>query len=177
MLPLIQIGLSARPLKKAELKKGIVTIERDIYMGVLKKWPDGSTIRPILRQARDDNSRQIKALSPILKEAVEIAETKKKFPFASTDQETVDMIENIPGSFGVTSLTQILSEGRDIHALTLDNVTPSVQACITGQYPITKRFYFVLPTNRSTQVNAFLDFVFSDEGAAILRQYGCYPVK
>ncbi len=198
----IQIGLSARPLKEAELKKGIVAVEFartptifavsnktnayaitisqlvDIYKGVLKKWPDdGSTIRPILRQADDDNTKQLKALSPELKKAVELAEAKKTFLFTATDQETVDTIEKTPGSFGVTALALMLSEERDLHALTLDGVKPDVQSSITGEYPITKRFYFILPKERAPQVNAFLDFVFSEEGSALLRQYGCYPVQ
>ncbi len=197
----IQIGLSARSLKESELNKGIVAIEYartptifavsnktivntisisqlvDIYRGVLKKWPDGSTIRPILRQVGDDNTKQLKALSPELKKAVEVAETKKDFLFAATDQETVDIIEKTPGSFGVTSLALMLSEERDLHALTLGGVKPDIQSCVTGDYPITKRFYFILPEERSPQVNAFLDFVFSEEGDAILRQYGCYPVR
>ncbi len=198
----IQIGLSARPLKEAESKKGLVAIEYartptifavsnktnvytitisqlvDIYKGVLKKWPnDGSTIRPILRQASDDNTKQLKSLSPELKKAVELAETKKTFLFTATDQETVDTIEKTLGSFGVTSLALMLSEKRNLRALTLDGVKPSVQSSIAGDYPISKRFYFILPIKSSPQVKAFLDFVFSKEGEALLKQYGCYPVQ
>ncbi|PID42405.1 MAG: phosphate ABC transporter substrate-binding protein [Gammaproteobacteria bacterium] len=197
----VQIGLSARPLKPAEAKKGIVAIEYartptifavanktkvtavtlaqlvDIYNGVLKQWPDGSTIRPILRQAKDDNTRQIKALSPEMKKAVTSAEHRKGFLFAATDQKTVDKIESIPGSFGVTSLALMLSENRKLHALTLDGIKPTVESCKSGDYPMTKRFYFILPRERSAQVNAFLDFVFSEKGAAILEKYGSYPIR
>ncbi|PIE63729.1 MAG: phosphate ABC transporter substrate-binding protein, partial [Desulfobacterales bacterium] len=69
------------------------------------------------------------------------------------------------------------SEKRALRALTLDGVKPDVQSAVTGAYPITKRFYLILPVERSPQVNAFLDFVFSEKGAAILKQYGCYPVR
>lgn len=195
----IQIGLSARPLKEAELKKGIVAIEYartptvfavsnmtpvdavtqsqlvDIYNGTLKQWPDGSTIRPILRQAGDDNTKQIKALSVEMKKAVENAEKHSVFLFASTDQEAVDKIQNTPGSLGVTSLALLLSEKRKIHPLILDGVAPNIQSCIDGDYPITKRFYFILPAKRSAQVNAFLEFVASEKGAEILKQNGNYP--
>ena len=119
----IQIGLSVRPLKEAESEKGMVAIEYartptvfavsnktkvddvtlsqlvDIYNGTLKQWPDGSTIRPVTRQAGDDNTKQIKALSVEMKKAVESTEKKTVFLFASTDQEAVDKIENTPGSF------------------------------------------------------------------------------
>ncbi len=198
----IQIGLSARPLKAAELEKGIVAIEYartptifavsnkskvdaitqsqlvDIYKGALKQWPDGTTIRPLVRQAKDNNSKQIKALSPELDKAMDIAIANKHFLFASTDQQAVDTIEQTPGSFGVTALSLILSEKRDLHALTFDGVAPTVEACISGDYPIVKRFYFILPKEgRTSEVNAFIDFVFSEKGGEILKQYGCYPVR
>ncbi|EIM64073.1 substrate-binding domain-containing protein [Desulfobacter postgatei] len=197
----IQIGLSARPLKDAELEKGLVAVEYartptvfavsnrtkidavtqtqlvDIYKGVLKQWPDGSTIRPIIRQAGDDNTKQIKALSPELKKAVEIAENQQGFLFASTDQEAVDKIENTPGSIGVTSLALLISEKRELRALTLDGVEPNIQSCIAGDYPIIKRFYFILPKERSAQVDAFLEFVFSEKGSDILKQNGNYPAQ
>ncbi|WP_278186427.1 substrate-binding domain-containing protein [Desulfobacter hydrogenophilus] len=197
----IQIGLSARPLKKTESKKGIVAIEYartptvfavsnktkinavtlsqlvDIYDRTLKKWPDGSTIRPVIRQAGDDNTKQIKGLSLELKKAVERAEKRTIFLFASTDQDTVNKIENTPGSFGVTSLALLLSEKRKMHPLMLDGVEPSIQSCIDGDYPMIKRFYFILPTKRSAQVDAFLGFVSSPKGAEILKQNGNYPVQ
>ncbi|PIE60732.1 MAG: phosphate ABC transporter substrate-binding protein [Desulfobulbus propionicus] len=198
----IQIGLSARPLEEAELKKGIVAVEYartptvfavsnrsrvhavtqsqlvDIYKKTLQKWPDGSTIRPILRQAKDDNTRQVKALSPELDKAMDIAIASKDFLFAATDQETADMIEKIPGSFGVTSLALIRSEKRELRPLTLDGVKPGIESCISGDYPIIKRFFFILPKeNRSAQVNAFLEFVSSEEGTALLKQNACYPAR
>ena len=80
-----------------------------------------------------------------------------------------------PAVFGVTSLALLFSEKRNIHPLKLDGVEPNIQSCIDGDYPIIKRFYFILPTKRSEQVNAFLEFVFSEKGAEILRQNGNYP--
>ena len=148
-----------------------------IYSGSLKQWPDGSIIRLIIRQPGDDNTKQIKALSSELKKAVEIAEKRYGLLFASTDQETVNKIEQTPGSFGVTSLALLLSEKRDIHALTLDGVEPTIQSIASGKYPIVKRFYFILPLLRSAEVEAFLQFVSSDNGATILKQNGNYPIQ
>lgn len=196
----IDIGLSARPLKKAESEKGMIAIEYarsptifavsndlkvsrttipdmvKIYNGSLKQWSDGTTIRPIIRQPGDDNTKQIKALSSELKNAVEIAENRQGLLFASTDQETVNKIEQTPGSFGVTSLALLLSEKRNIHALALDGVEPTIESIVSGNYPMFKQFYFILPLQRSVEVEAFLKFVSSSTGVAILKQNGNYPV-
>ncbi|RKF19980.1 phosphate ABC transporter substrate-binding protein [Alginatibacterium sediminis] len=192
----IEIGLSARPLKETELGKGMIAIEYartptiiavsnasnidgittkqlvDIYTGTTLNWEDGSLVRPIIRQAGDDNTVQLKALSPALKQAVELAEEREGLLFASTDQETVNKIENTPGSFGVTSLALLLSENRTLKALTLDGVTPSPETIDSGLYPLVKRFYLILPETLSPNVQHVVDFIRSEKGAAILIQNG-----
>lgn len=197
----IDIGLSSRPLKEKESALGAITLEYartpaviamsnrssntdistddliNIYSGKITQWADGTLIRPVTRQANDDNTKQIKQLSPALKEAVEKIDENSKFLFASTDQEAVDLIENTHGSFGVTSLALILSEKRSIHALKLNGISPTPEMCISGEYPIIKRFYFVLPQQQlSTHVKDFLDFVKSEQGKAILANNGSYAV-
>jgi len=194
----VDIGLSARPLKKSESQLGIVAIEyartptviavsnysnvhdisltslADIYAGKQQYWEDGTLIRPIIRQANDDNTKQLKQLSPDLKDAINIAESRAGLLFASTDQEAVDKIESTPGSFGVTSLALILSEKRDIHALSLNGIKPTPEACIAGTYPIIKHFYFILQQDVSTEVALFLNFVKSESGKVILETNGNY---
>lgn len=194
----IDVGLSSRPFKKDEALLGETAVEYarsptviavsnsmehdnisidelvDIYTGKLAKWPSGELIRPIIRQADDDNSRQLKLLSPALKKAVEFADQRRGLLFAATDQETVDKIEKTPGSFGVTCLALILSEKRSIHALKLDGVSPTADNCISGSYPIVKRFYFLLPKDVPAHVAKFLKFVNSSAGEAILEKNGNY---
>lgn len=196
----IDIGLSSRPLKGKEADSGIIAVEYactptvlavsnnqdddaitidqlvDIYSGKLTKWPNGSLIRPVIRQADDDNTRQLKQLSPALENAVNFAEKRTGLLFASTDQETVDKIEKTPGSLGVTSLALILSEKRSIHALKLNGVEPTPESCISGDYPLIKRFYFILPREIPAHVTAFLDFIKSPAGKSILEKNGNYPV-
>lgn len=197
----IDIGLSARPLKKAELNKGIIAIEYartptviavsnsteiyditisqlvDIYTGTVQRWPDGSLIRPVLRQPNDVNTRQIKSLSSELKKSLEVAEKNKGFLFEFTDQEAVNRIEKTPGSFGVTSLALILSEKRNTHALTIDGIEPSIESSMAGSYPMTQRFYFILPMKRSMEVDSFIQFVSSIDGVAILKENGNFKVQ
>ena len=197
----IDIGLSSRPLKDSETGSGAVSVEYarsptvlavsndlaldeirtaqliDIYTGKLTKWPDGALIRPIIRQPGDDNTLQLKALSPAVKEAVEFADTRSGLLFAATDQETVDMIENTPGSFGVTTLALILSEKRKMHSLKLDGAEPTAEMCVAGRYPLIKYFYFILPPSPPAHVQDFLKFVKSSAGTAVLMQFGNYVAQ
>lgn len=194
----IDIGLSSRPLKNSESNTGIKSVEYarsltviavsnqsdiydisitqlvDIYTGKLLNWPDGMLIRPILRQPGDDNSIQLKALDPALKKAIEIADKRHGLLFAATDQETVNKIEKIPGSFGVTSLALIISENRALRALTLDGVAATPDAISSGlyPYPMVKHFYLLLPAVIKPHILDFITFIKSADGAAILVKNG-----
>tara|TARA_R110001583_G_scaffold51161_11_gene159770 strand:+ start:2083 stop:2907 length:825 start_codon:yes stop_codon:yes gene_type:complete len=196
----IDIGLSARPLKEKESVSGAISVEYartptviamsnrspktdistdelvNIYLGKMTKWENGDFIRPVTRQAQDGNTIQLQQLSPALKDAMEKIDKHSKFLFASTDQEAVDLIEEAQGSFGVTTLALILSEKRPIHALKLNGISPTSEACISGEYPIIKRFYFILPQQLPSHVKDFLDFVKSEQGKAILENNGSYAI-
>jgi phosphate transport system substrate-binding protein len=192
----IEIGLSSRELTDEEVRHGLravayahsptvfavqqqngtVSITRsqiaDIYSGKMMHWSDGTRVRPILRQREDDNSRQIKILSPEIEKALSLAEQRQGMAFAVTDQEAADKMESIQGSFGVTTLALIRSEERNLKALALDEVAPTPENAQSGRYPMMKRFYFVLPQESSLEVQEFIKFVKSSQGGKILEQTG-----
>ncbi|MGX9463036.1 substrate-binding domain-containing protein [Shewanella sp. A14] len=194
----IDIGLSARPFNNSKQASETIVIEYartptviavsnnlhindittdqliDIYEAKQKEWPNGELIRPIIRQTNDDNTKQLKQLSPTLEKAINIAEKRSGLLFASTDQEAVNKIEITPGSFGVTTLALILSEKRSIHALNLNGIHPTVEAAIAGDYPIVKHLYFILPKNIPVHVADFINFVQSPIGKDILEKNGNY---
>jgi len=192
----IEIGLSSRPLKDEEAARGIVTVEyarsptvfavqaksgaksitlaeiADIYAGRMTSWPDGSRIRPIMRQPGDDNTRQVKTLSAEIEEALAAAEKREGLIYASNDQEAADKMESIPGSIGVTTIALIRSENRKLQALAIDGTEPTLENMRSGRYPMLKQFYFLLGKQYSPKVRRFLDFVKSPQGRKILEQNG-----
>lgn len=192
----IDIGVSSRTVSDEERAAGTVSVEyarsptvlavsrktkvtsisrqqlADIYSGKLAEWPDKTPIRPVLRQPGDDNTKQVKSLSPEIEKALEAAEKREGLALAVTDQEAADKIEQIPGAIGVSTLALIRSEGRALTALALDGVEPTPANGASGAYPVVKRFYFVTRSARSAAVQKFIDFVASPEGRAILAQTG-----
>lgn len=192
----IDIGLSSRPLTDDEARPGAVATEyarsplvfavsvktkatsltldqlTDIYNGKLTTWPDGGQIRPILRQAGDDNTRQVRQMSAALDKALSVAELRPGMPFATNDQETAEKLESIPGALGVTTLCLIQSEERSLRALTLDGVGATAANGATGKYPHVKRFYVVTKTEVSAEVKRFLAFLKSPAGRDILTHTG-----
>jgi phosphate transport system substrate-binding protein len=110
----LDIGLMSRPLTEDERKLGAIAVEyartplvfavstktqvsaltlgqiADIYSGKMANWPDGSQIRPVLRQVGDTNTVWLKRTYPALDKALSAAEQRPGMPFATTDQEAAD---------------------------------------------------------------------------------------
>jgi phosphate transport system substrate-binding protein len=192
----LDIGLSSRPLAAEEEAQGAVAMEyartplvfavakksgatalgldelARIYEGSLAKWPDGSQIRPVLRQAGDDNTKQVIAMSPALAKAMMTAEQRPGLPFATTDQEAAEKMERIPGAVGVTTLGLMISEARDLRALKIDGVEATAANGASGRYPHFKRLYLITQPAQSAAVKRFIAYVQSPDGRAILVRTG-----
>ncbi|MFA7281550.1 MAG: substrate-binding domain-containing protein [Sterolibacterium sp.] len=192
----IDIGLTSRPLSAEERAAGVVAIEyartptvlavstkskvtaitreqiADLYSGKLAKWPDGIPIRPVLRQPGDDNTKQIKSLSPAIEKALIDAEQRPGLVFAVFDQEAADKIESIPGAIGVTTLALIKAENRSLRPLKLDAIEPTPKNGSSGNYPLAKNFFIVTQPSPSAVVQQFIAFVNSPAGREILTQTG-----
>lgn len=194
----IDIGLSSRPLTEDESRAGMSAIEyarsptviavheklkltnitrqqiAEIFSGKLQTWPDGTRIRPVIRQPGDDNTKQIKSLSSDIEKAVVAAELQPGFAFASTDQEAADKIETIQGGIGGTTLCLIRSEKRSLRGLSIDGIAPTPENLQSGTYPLAKHFYFILPKEPLPVAKLFVAFVQSAAGRRILEQTGHY---
>ena len=192
----LDIGLSSRTLTEEEGRLGAVTVEyartplvfavstktqvraltldqiADIYSGKTVNWPDGGQIRPVLRQASEDGTKQIKRMSPALEKALSAAEQRPGMPFAATDQDAADKTESMPGALGVTTLSLITSENRELRALTLNGVEPTVGNAASGRYPHVRRFFLVTRTDQSAAVKDFVAFIQSPAGREVLLRAG-----
>ena len=69
-------------------------------------------------------------------------------------------------------LALILAEQRPLKALSLDGVAPTPDAMADGSYPLTKTFAMVTGPAPGELAKRFIAFVYSDEGAVILRRTG-----
>jgi phosphate transport system substrate-binding protein len=191
----LDIGLSARALSGEERARGVVetgyartplvfgvnsalkmtglTLEdvARIYSGE-RDWENGKRIRLVLSPAEYSDIPVLKGMSPAMGAAVDIALRRKGMIIATSDHDAVDAIETVPGAFGVTTLSLVLSEKRALRILSLDGISPSVRAMADGSYPYSKTFSMVTKSNPPAAVRRFIDFVRSPAGAAILAKNG-----
>jgi phosphate transport system substrate-binding protein len=197
----LDIGLSGRSLTEGEraqgavekkyavtpfvfavnrsVKTGGMTVEEvaDIYAGKRDRWEKRSRIRLVLRPRSDSDTPVLKSMSPAVSEAVEIALRRDGMIVGMTDQEAADLIQKIPGAFGATTLSLVISEKRPVHVLALDGIVPSVRTIADGSYPYSKTLYFVTRKNPPLEIRRFIEFVRSQAGAAILMKNGQMAAK
>ena len=122
----IDIAIVSRSLKPEEITQGgklrvfgktplaIVTEKRiplktistkeleDIYSGKTKKWPNGETIRVILRPNEDIDTKILRSLSPGMVEAIAKAQHRPGVMTAVTDPESNEAVLRTIGSIGAS---------------------------------------------------------------------------
>lgn len=194
----IAIGISLRPVTPEESSQGassrpyaktpfvVVTGARNdiagftlsqlaqIYSGKVTSWPDGSLIRLVLRPAADSDTILLRRFSAEMNAAITAALARKGFRIADTDQDNADALEQLSGSLGTATLTQILSENRaaKLRLLAVDGVNPGLQSLAMGRYPYFKILYLVTGRNLPPLATAFIAFIRSSAGQAILAGNG-----
>lgn len=192
----IDLAISARPLKPEETAQGLVATEYgstpfvfatnpsvtqgvgslqeliDAYAGKLTTWADGKPIRLILRPKYDVDTAIQQAISPEMKQALDAALARPGMIIASTDQDATEMLEKTAGALGVTSMSLIQTEKRRLNVLSINGVAPSTKALGDGNYRYVKTMYLVRSGAGSDAVMRFNAFVASREGRELLQNAG-----
>lgn len=191
----IDVALSGRPLTKEEEADGLIAIEyattpfilatskkgitnltlaqvADIYAGKMLKWPDGTTIRLVIRPVNDVDTPLLAAFSPAVKDAVAVSLTRQGLITSITDGSTMDDIQRLEGGLGTASLAPIVSDKRPLYPLSIGGVAPTVKNLANGSYTHAKPFYLVTRGRPSAPVTRFVEFLRSTEGRQILTDNG-----
>lgn len=197
----IDLAVIGRPMKEAERRQGAIAITYartpfvfasaastrvsaitlrelvSIYSGDLTTWPDGQTLRLVLRPPEESDTVSTKSLSPAMHLAVEAAHARAGMTIEITDQDNARSLQSIPGALGTTTLAQIDSEKLALRPLALDGVIPSLQTLADGSYRYFKTFSLVSTPKASPLVRQFIAFVQSPAGQQILEKNGQSPVR
>ena len=82
-----------------------------------------------------------------------------------------------PGAIGMTSATVVGQSQGQLKALALNGIEPSEANLESGRYRLTRDAFLVTRNAPAPRVKAFIDFVRSPGGAAVIRANGALPVK
>jgi phosphate transport system substrate-binding protein len=147
----------------------------NIYNGAIRTWRDGNHIRRILRPHNDSDWQLMSNISEELAKALEIAQETEGLFLAVTDTDAVSYLERVRGSFGPSTLSMILAEKRNVKILSFNGIQPGVSDPSKEKYPLVKPYRLLARADASASVNAFIDFILSDQGRQILAEAGIMP--
>lgn len=194
----LDLAVSARPLKPAESELiQIIAIrtpyglassnpepgniaKADVaafYADPTATWPDGTSVRVILRPNSESDTALLGDTFPEMIAAIDKVRTRVDVPIAATDQDNLEMATSIKGSLVGTSLTQLMTENYQPHLrfLTIDGVEPTLANLENEDYPYFKPYRFVFSGQSAPVVQRFMVFVQSSEGESLLREAGSLP--
>ena len=143
-----------------------------LYRADKPVWPDGTPILIILRPVDESDNLVLASVFPGMAESIEHMRGRPDISIAATDQDNAEAAEKAEGSLVGATLTQMTTEKRDLRFVAIDGVVPSVENVANGSYPYEKTLYLVVPAEIGPEAAAFLSFIETDAGEALLRDAG-----
>lgn len=193
---ILDIGLLSRPLEENEQHWSIATIayaqtpfvfvaNNDVKVSDIKTseiikifrcetntWPTGKRRRFVLRPDSDPDSAFIKKRFPEIEENFDRTLCHEGRHTSSTEQDNLSVIEKIPGSFGVSTLTSVFSEKRNLNILSFDGISPGLKNHANASYPLYMTFYMMIKKEPSASVRRFIEFICTGDGRKIIEESG-----
>jgi ABC-type phosphate transport system substrate-binding protein len=113
---------------------------------------------------------------PGFQEAFAESHRAKRWVTLHTDQEMNQALDKTPYAIGLSTLGTIAAERLTIQPLKLNGIIPSDENVLGGRYPLISSVAFVFREDQlPPEAKAFMAFVFSQEGEALLRANGYLP--
>lgn len=136
---------------------------RDIFSGKIKNWKEvGGKNAPIVVVTREEGSGTRGAFEEIIMGKAKITDSAVVQPSTGAVKTTVSQDENAIGfiSLGVLDST--------VKGVKVEGVEPTEKNVKLGKYKVKRPFLFLVSKNPGKATKAFVDFVLSDEGQAIV---------
>ncbi|MBJ6726574.1 substrate-binding domain-containing protein [Geomesophilobacter sediminis] len=192
----LDIAVSARPLTAKESGEGLAGLEygrtpfvvitnrkyphlaeirhellESIFNGRMAAWPNGPTVRLILRPLDDVDTKLTRAMSPEMDQGV--TASHEHYPIvAITDADAFEMVKKTPGAITLIGLVMPLSEPRAVRLAKLDGVEPTLKNLASGKYRYYKEIFIVTKGQPAGALADFLKFIASSKGRAVAARSG-----
>ena len=188
---LVDIGNTGRALKASEASQGLISFPFaidgvavilhpenpinaltqqqviDIYSGKITNWKTlGGEDRSINIFTRDEASG---TRSVFVKKLLKNASTVNSANVVASNGAMKTTVSRDIGAIGYSSVGYIDDK---VKAPTLDGVTPTNEACASGDYPIVRKLYMNTKGQPQGLTKKFIDFIFSPQGAVYIQESG-----
>jgi phosphate transport system substrate-binding protein len=160
-----------------------LTVEqiRNIFTGEITNWNEvGGADQKITVVSREEGSGTRGAFTELTKVMVkddagnEIDNTSADAIVQPSTGAVLQTVGSTPGSIGYVSMEAL---DDTVKALAVEGVEISKETVLDGSYVISRPFIYAVTGELSEAAQAFIDFVMSDEGQALIEENGFIPVN
>lgn len=189
----VTIGMSSRELKDDEKTLNTIVIchdaiavivnprnpisnltseqVRSIYSGRIRNWKQlGWIDRDINAVTREEGSGTRGAFEELVMNKTFIDDAVM---VQDSNGAVREVVGNDPYALGYISLGIVDSR---VKTVSINGISPSIETVRNKSYGIVRPFLYLTSGKPTAQAQAFIDFVLSDQGQAILRKEGLVPV-
>lgn len=192
---LVDIGNTGRALKNSELNLGLnsyafaidgvaIIIHPnnpvndlsqqqiiDIYQGKITNWQEvGGQDKQIHLFSRDEASGTRSVFSKKLLKGAQLAQSAHIVPSNGAMKTAVS--QDL-GAIGYSSVGYI---DDMVKAPSYNQIVPNQESCASGSYPVVRRLYMNTQENHSQLTQAFIDYIYSPQGAQHIQASGYIPL-
>lgn len=151
-----------------------------IFKGEIKNWKEvGGRDQAIIIISREAGSGTRAAFDELAK--LEEEKGDKKLSIVSEDALIADgngaIKQNVAGKENAIGYISLGYVDESINALSIDGVEPTIENVMSKTYKISRPFLFLTKGELKGKTRAYLEFVMSDEGQAIMEAEGAVPIK
>jgi phosphate transport system substrate-binding protein len=143
-----------------------------IYEGKARNWKElGGSDQPVVPLVRPESEVDMEVVRGGLAcfKNLKLPEGIRSLERAG---DMARALAETPGGIGMTSATFVAQSKGQIRALTLNGSTADEANVVSGKYRLTRDAFLVTGKAPSEAVNAFMAFVRSAEGAAVIKANG-----
>jgi phosphate transport system substrate-binding protein len=146
-----------------------------IYAGRMTNWtelggPDEEII--VLDRPEDESAKKL-----LRQHYLGTEPTTTQAVILNREGELIESLQSTPYSIGAFSLAYSLIEQLPVNRLSLNGIAPSEETLTSDRYQMVRPISLVWQKTPSAVTQSFIEFIFSEEGAKVLRENHFAPVR
>ena len=150
----------------------------DIFTGTLTNWKDvGGKDMPIVVYSRESSSGTYAFCREHVLDNREYAASALLAPATGAIVQSISQTEGAIGYIGMAYLTDSVTALKVAAEAGQPFVGASVETAASGSYPIARQLYYYTSGQPKGEAKAFIDYVLSPDGQALVAGLGYVPVK